>query len=229
MILSILQKFSVVFVIIILFTACDKTGKEKEIEAIVINYRVEYLDKTAGSIPTNVLPKRMKLILGDHYAMNSIKGFFGQFSLTYIANLKKQKVITLLKIFNEKLYHEGKRGELPCSIDELEGLIISMTGNEKKILDMNCKEYEFILPEHEKVLVYGTNEIDFSSPNKTTPYSEIEEVLLQFYTKLDVLEMFLTAEDYVEEILSTNVFAVPDGYKEVSRVKMENTITSLFK
>ena len=104
-----------------------------------------------------------------------------------------------------------------------------MTGNEKKILDMNCKEYEFILPEHEKVLVYGTNEIDFSSPNKTTPYSEIEEVLLQFYTKLDVLEMFLTAEDYVEEILSTNVFAVPDGYKEVSRVKMENTITSLFK
>jgi hypothetical protein len=224
-----LQKISIVSFFIILISGCDKTVKEKEIEAIVINYKVEYLDKTAGSIPTNVLPKKMKLVLGDRYAMNSIKGFFGQFSLTYIANIKKDKVITLLKIFNEKLYYEGKKGELPCNIDEMEGLMITKTGNTREMLGFNCEEFEFLLPDKELMSVYGTNEIDFSSPNKTTPYNEIEEVLLQFYTKLDVLEMFLTAENYIEENLSTKVFAIPEGYKEVSRTKMENTITSLFK
>ena len=77
--------------------------------------------------------------------------------------------------------------------------------------------------------VYTTNEIQIKNPNSSTPYSSIDEVLLQFYTKLSVLEMYLVAESFKEETISSSIFSIPEGYTEVSRLKMENTLAELFK
>lgn len=226
--LNTLQNFSRILPFLLLLSSCGSKGKIKETGATVIHYKVEYMDEMAGNIRTNILPDRMKLVLTDEYAMNSISGFFGQFSLTYVANLKKGKVSTLLKFFDKKYFHTGNKGDLPCSIDPMKGMKFSTTGNEKNLIGFTCDEYLLKLPRGDSLFFYTSDEFEFSSPNLTTPYREIEDVLLEFYTKLDVMEMMLVAEEIQEEIISTGVFMIPEEYKEVSRSDMENAISLLF-
>lgn len=171
----------------------------------------------------------MRLIFGEDYAMNTIEGFLGQFSLTYIANLRKEKVITMLKIFDKKYYYNGEKNELPCGIDPMPGMVIKSTGNERNILGFDAKEYSLDLSGNQQILIYSTDQIPVVSPNRATPYRNIEEVLLQFYTRLSVLDMILVAEDFREEEISTGIFMVPEGYSEISRIQMEKTISELFR
>lgn len=202
---------------------------ERNVEVKIIQYDVTYINKNAGSIPTKILPNKMTLIMGDDYAMNSIEGFLGQFSLIYIANLKRKKVTTLLKLFDKKYYYEGNLGELPIGIDEMKSMILKPTGQKRTILDFEANEYDIENVGIDGMKVYSTDEIRVKSPNGNTPYKLIDEVLLQFYTKLSVLEMYLTAESYDLDSASIKIFAVPDDYILVPKLKMEKTLSELFK
>jgi hypothetical protein len=215
--------------IAVLTISCHPSKKIKDIDAKIIKYRVEYVDEKAGSIPTKILPSQMTLIFADHYALNTIEGFFGQFSLTYIANRKKKTVTTLLKIFDKKYYYIGEAGELPCGIDPMTGCTFSDGKSEDEFAGF--KGHEKIIKQEGKpdISIYTTDEIKIKNPNNTTPYKDVNEVLLVFYSKLSVMGMILIADEYSEEVLSSKIFQIPEGYKAVSRARMEKTIEELFK
>ncbi len=215
--------------ITVFFSSCSKKESTYDLDAKIIHYEVSYLNEIAGSIPTRILPNKMELIFGEHYAKNTIEGFMGQFSLSYISNLKKGKAITLLKILDKKYYYEGNSEEMACGIDAMKNLTLSPTGKSVTILGFSATEYDINWGEIDGMKVYTTKEIHVKNPNCSTPYSSIDEVLLQFYTKLSVLEMYLVAESFEEKIISSSVFSIPEGYTKVSRLKMENTLTELFR
>jgi hypothetical protein len=199
------------------------------VDAKMIRYRVEYLDAIAGSVPTNVLPDRMTLIFADKMAMNTLEGFLGQFSLTYLADLQKNTVVTMLKLFDKKYYYKGKAGELPAGILPLEGMFLEQTSESRKILDFDTKKYILHLPGQNKKELFATESLDIRNPNIATPYKELPEVLLQFYTELSVLKMVMVAESYEETSLKREYFSIPDNYSEISRSTMEKILTELFK
>lgn len=213
----------------IFFSSCNKKESVHEVDAKIISYEVNYINDLAGSIPTKILPNKMELIFGEQYAKNTIEGFMGQFSLSYISNLKKEKVITLLKIFDKKYYYQGSSKELPCGINPMKNMVLIPNGKSATILGFEAKEYDLNIGGIEGMKVYTTSDIQVRNPNCSTPYYSIDEVLLQFYTKLSVLEMYLVAESFKEETISSSIFSIPNGYTEVSRLKMENTLAELFK
>ena len=217
------------FVFFILTISCDTSKKSKNIDAKIIKYRVEYVNEKAGSIPTKILPSQMTLIFANQYALNSIEGFFGQFSLVYIANRKKKTVTTLLKIFDKKFFYIGQEGELPCSIDPMSGHSISEGTANIEIAGFKASEKILHRIDKNDISIFTTDEIKVKNPNNTTPYKNVDEVLLVFYTKLSVMGMMLIADEYKEEVISNKIFQIPDGYKEISRANMENTINELFK
>lgn len=224
-----LKYFILLFIASILLNSCSVRKSDKIIEVKIIQYDVTYINKNAGGIPTKILPNKMNLIFGGNYAMNSIEGFLGQFSLTYIANLKKKKVTTLLKLFDKKYYYLGSNGEFPCGIDPMKAMVLKPTGKNTNILGFDAIEYEM---EHAGITgmkIYTTKDIDIKSPNNATPYNSLDEVLLQFYTKLSVLEMYLVAESYEKDSASIDIFSIPDDYVPVTRTKMEKTLAELFK
>jgi hypothetical protein len=211
-------------------TGCKKpTIPKGDVSAKVIEYKVAYLSEKAGNIPTKVLPGKMTVIFAGNYALNRIEGFFGQFSLVYIGNLKNESVITMLKLFNKKYVCYGKKGELPCGFYDLKNLSVKETGNNREFLGIQC--IELLISSDEKPPFYAlcTDKLKVKNPNVTTPYKEIKEVLLDFNTHLSVLDMNLTATSVQEMTISWDVFRVSSEYKEKPREFMEKTIGELFK
>ena len=215
---------------VLVFTACKNKGiPEGVVSAKVIEYKVNYLSEKAGAIPTKMLPGKMTVIFADHYALNKIEGFFGQFSLVYIGNLKNESVITMLKLFDKKYVCYGKKGELPCGFRNLKNLSVKETGNIRDLLGMPCKELQISSDENHPFYALSTDKIGIKNPNITTPYKEIKDVLLEFNTHLSLLDMKLTAISVQEKTISWDIFHVSEEYKERPREFMENTISELFK
>jgi hypothetical protein len=214
----------------IIITGCkNSTIPEGNVSATVIEYKVNYLSEKAGAIPTKMLPGKMTVIFADHFALNKIEGFFGQFSLVYIGNLKNESVITMLKLFDKKYVCYGKKGEMPCGFKSIENISIEETGNKRDILGLPCKELMIKSGDNPAFYALTTEKIDVKNPNITTPYKEIKDVLLEFNTHLSLLDMKLSATSVQEKTISWDIFRVSEDYKERPREFMENTISELFK
>lgn len=171
----------------------------------------------------------MTLIFANGRAMNSIEGFFGQFSLTYIANLNEKTVVTLLKVFDKKYYHNGTKNESPVGIAQMNGMKLEKTGMRDKIINFNAEQYLLHLPEGHTHEIWGTSDIEIADPNITTPYKDLDQVLLQFYTELSVLKMLVKVEKYEKKEMSMEMFSIPGDFEEVSREKMNRILAELFK
>ncbi len=215
---------------VFIITACkSNTIPTGDVSATVIEYKVTYLSEKAGNIPTKMLPGKMTVIFAEHFALNKIEGFFGQFSLVYIGNLKNKSVVTMMKLFDKKYVSYGKNGEMPCGFSELQNLVITETGNTKDLLGFRCKELLISSNSDSAFYALCTDGIDVKNPNVTTPFKEIDEVLLDFRTHLSLLDMRLTATSIEKKTISWDVFRVTEGYKERPREFVENTIEELFK
>jgi hypothetical protein len=213
-----------------IFTGC-KNNKvpEGEVSSTVIEYKVIYLSEKAGNIPTKMLPGKMTVIFAGHYALNKIEGFFGQFSLVYIGNLRNKSVITMLKLFDKKYVYHGKEGELPIGFSELENMVIKETGNTKEILGFKCKELLISSDKKPDFYILSTDQVKIKNPNITTPYKEISELLLEFNTELSFLGMKLTANSVQNKVISWDAFRVPPDYQEKPKEFINKTIQELFK
>ena len=211
-------------------TACNRNRiPEGEVTASVIDYKVTYLTEKAGKIPTKMLPGKMTVIFAGHYALNRIEGFFGQFSLIYIGNLKNESVITMLKLFDKKYVYYGKKGELPCGFVNPGKLSITETGKKMELLGLSCKELLISSEEDSTFYALTTNDLKIKNPNITTPYRDIKEVLLEFRTQLSLLQMQLTASNVKRVDVSWDLFKVSDEYQERPKEFIDNTIQELFK
>lgn len=213
-----------------IFASCkNNTIPKGEVSAKVIDYKVTYLTEKAGNIPTKMLPGKMTVIFAGHYALNKIEGFFGQFSLVYIGNLRNESVITMLKLFDKKYVYFGKKGELPIGFLELKNLDIKETGNTKEFLGFTCKELLISSDKNPDFFALSTDQIKVKNPNITTPYREITELLLEFNTELSFLGMKLTANSVQDKVISWDAFRVPPDYKEKPKEFIDKTIQELFK
>lgn len=195
--------------------------------ADVISYKVNYLDEMAGDIPTKMLPDVMEAYYTRRYIKTSIRGFFGQFSLVQVADLRKNKVITMLNFFGNKAYYVGDRGEIPAGIVPLRDPEVNFTEDTVRISGMLSRRAE-VTTTGNVYDIYYTEAIDIKSPNITTPYYFIDYVLSDFRVQLSVLKMHLVMNKHEEKEVDLSDFKVPADYDPVSRETMESLINSLF-
>ncbi len=227
--MKLLERFSILLICVFFLWACSEKDSAEMVGAKVIEYDVDYIDEIAGSVPTNILPGKMTLVFANRMAMNTIEGFLGQFTLSYIADLKKGTVTTVLKLFDKRYYHRGKRGENPAGIAPMKDMKLEKTATTARMLEFDAIKYKLHLPGYSEKAIWCTPDIHIKNPNITTPYKELDKVLLQFYTELSVLKMNMTAEKFEEKTLSTDIFTIPENYQEISRAKMELILAELFK
>jgi energy-coupling factor transporter ATP-binding protein EcfA2 len=77
--------------------------------------------------------------------------------------------------------------------------------------------------------VFYTNEIPIPNPNRTTPYHDIDGVLMEFYLQLPSLKMKLTANAVYNKKIAASGFVKSSGYKEVSRAYLETVLYKLME
>jgi hypothetical protein len=196
-------------------------------EAHYIRYKIDYLEPTAGDIPTRILPSNMQAWYTDYFVLTKIEGFFNQFSLIQIADLKNRRVSTLLNVFGNKVYYRSKQGEHPASVVVPENLNFTNTRENSMIGGLNSWRVE-VDTGVEKFNIYYTEDFSVRRPNLSTPYRAIDQPLSDFPIQLSYLKMHLSCKLYEERIIESEIFAIPEEYREVSRPVMEGFINSLF-
>jgi len=212
----------------LLFNGCRRNIELPEtIEAHYLKYQVEYLEEKAGDIPTRILPAHMDTYYTRYYILTRIEGFFNQFSLTQIADLRRKKVTTLLNFFGNKVYYAGENGELPAGISMPDQLNCRFTGETSVIGGLNSERVEVNTGE-ERFSIYCTRDFSVRRPNITTPYQTIDHPLSDFRIELSVLKMHLTCEEFETRIIKSEIFTIPEDYRSVSRESMDEIINSLF-
>lgn len=225
---KLLNRITLLFIPVLFFASCKRGSSEAgTTEVDYIQYKVVYLEKMAGDIPTNMLPGVMHAYYDKRHVLTKIDGFFGQFSLVQIADLKNQTVTSMLNFFGNKIYYTGAKGEIPVSIYPLDDPDIEFTEDTTSISGLKSQKVKIILSEHSYDIFY-TKEIDIESPNITTPYSFIDYVLSDFRVQLSYLKMRLIIDKHSEESIDPAIFVVPEEYEEVSRDTMEEIINNLF-
>lgn len=232
---GLIRKFVRIRPALLLLTACIllafarecRNSGPKENESTFVRYRISYLENMAGDIPTRILPKNMDCYYSPDKVVTTIEGFFGQFTLSQIADLRKKEVITLLNFFGNKVAYQGKRGELPASVLPIDNMTLTKTADTLRIAGLLSHRVEVSTPSG-NYDIYYTSDIPVKKPNITTPYSQIEYPLSDFRVTLSQLKMRLTISETRTELLSAEAFGIPEGYKAVSREEMEEIINSLF-
>jgi hypothetical protein len=198
-----------------------------ETEADYIEYNVVYLENMAGDIPTKMLPDVMEAYYSNRYIKTSIKGFFGQFALIQIADLRKSSVTTMINFFGNKVFYTGDKGEIPVGIRELNNPGMHITSDTLRICGMLSKK-AVVETIDDRFDIYFIEEIDIKSPNITTPYYFIDHVLSDFRVQLSVLKMQLIMRHHEKTTVNHTVFEIPEEYKQVTKETMEAIINSLF-
>lgn len=211
----------------LLFTCNREGGKTGTVKAEYIRYRVHYMDHMAGDIPTTLLPDVMEAYYTKKYIRTRIHGYFGQFSLVQIADLRANTVTTMLNFFGTKVFHKGKKGEVPAGINELTNPSLEITSDTLTVCGM-LSTRGIVRTDDQEYDVYFIRDINIKSPNITTPYYFIDHVLSDFRVQLSMLKMHLVMFEHDTKEVDPGLFEVPEGYVPVSRKAMEGIINSLF-
>ena len=220
--------FPFLFLVSLLFYSCRRnTALPETMEAHYIKYNISYLESMAGNVPTRILPARMDSWYTDYFVVTKISGFFSQFSLIQIADLKNKRVSTLLNFFGNKVYYKGKKGELPAGIIAPSEMHIQNTGEQSVIGGLNSEQVKIDTGD-ETFNMYYTRDFSVRRPNLSTPYGSINHPLSDFRIQLSYLKMHLTCAEYESRIIDSEIFIIPDEYRLVTRPVMEEFINSMF-
>jgi hypothetical protein len=213
---------------VLILSGCSKSAELPDsLTAHHIKYKIEYLDDRAGDIPTKILPGQMDAYYTDYFVLSRIEGFLEQFTLTQIADLKRERVTTMLRFFDSRFYYEGKNGELPVAIIEPDKMDCTLTGETTLIGGLHSERVEVDTGE-EQYNIYLTKDFEVRRPNITTPYRCIDYPLSEFRVQLSLLKMHLSCKEFETKTIDSNLFEVPPEYRLVSKQDMEHIINSLF-
>jgi hypothetical protein len=156
-----------------------------------------------------------------------ISGFFNQFTLVQIADLKRNKVTTLLDFFGTHVYYVGEPGELPAGVRKPDHMEIRTKDDTTTIGGLLSERIE-VETEEGIFDIYCTREIKIRHPNISTPYQTVKHPLTIFRIQLSQLKMQLICNQSEIKTVDYEMFTVPEKYKAVNRASMEQIINNLF-
>lgn len=203
----------------IFISSCREIIRKKGINEGVIKYEITYDSTTSSKVDVRLLPSTLIVKFKDNNTLNTIDAFSGAISISIISNNTNQQFVTLVKVFNKKLYHEEQstEGKYPALYAKIPTVRILPNHEPCKFLGYHCykaKGFFSDKPESEFEIIY-TKEIAINGPNVNTPFEGIDGVMLAFNLRINSLMMHLKAKSVKKSKISDETFAVPTDYNEV--------------
>ncbi len=231
------MKINTLYILLFLLSAITLIECESNTESAVksegeIHYKISYIENDLEKISTDMLPKKMVTkFKGENYSFD-IEGFYGLFCIQNIVKPKLSQNLTLLNIINKKFFYTGNINESAVGFDMIPEMEIQYTTETKDICGLTCKKAIVTFPEMEDqdtLEIFYTTEIPIPNPNRTTPYHDIDGVLMEFYLQLPSLKMKLTANAVYNKKIAASGFVKTADYKEVSRTYLETVLYKLME
>ncbi|HQG76725.1 MAG TPA: hypothetical protein PLS58_04500 [Bacteroidales bacterium] len=216
-----------IFFAISLNISCKKNGSGN-LDQGEIHYHVEYPENST-ILPPELMPKAMVVSFKDNNLLFELISPFGNSGITNLSNPSKKIYDTYFSLFTIKCFYPAKPGETYPGFESMEGMQITKTPKTAIICGMHCKNAEVTVPSvpGRKYNIWYTNEIPVSNPNASTPYAEIDGVLMSFFYLMGKSEFHFEAVNIYRKKIPDEAFDRRSRFNEVSRTDLIKFISKM--
>ncbi len=220
------------FLILLFFgNACNSDMVRGGLNEGQVEYDIQYLQDERENPVIGLMPKTLNLTFKDRFISLKMEGWMGIFKTTIISNLEDNTSSTLLKIMNNRYCYNSKLTDPAFGFDSMPGMLICETGQVEERVGYSCNVAKVSFPDSLHIpsfKILYTRLTDVDSPNRYTPYHQINGVLMEFRLSMNGIPMVFTAKAVKKISVSPEEFKVPQGYELVNRQKLQELVDSLF-
>ncbi len=224
-------RFRSELIIAVIFAITGYSCKEKgkfNIDQGEIHYSIEYMDHST-IIPKDFMPKNLIVSFKDDKILFEIAAPFGNAGIFNLSNPEEGIYDTYLSLLTLRYAYTSETGEIHPGFEAMEGMELHKTSRTSVICGFNCKNAEITFPgDRNKVYdIWYTNEIDVKNSNASTPFHDIDGVLMSFYFFLGPAQLHFTAENVYKKEIPDKTFERRDKYVYVTREEINKFINKM--
>ena len=213
--------------ILIVSNSCREKGY-KNIDEGEIHYNIEYIHGT-GTLADDLKPKSLIVSFKNDKILFEILSPIGSQGIINLVNPETKIYDTYINMIGLRYYYAASPGELHPGFESMAGMQIKKTSRTTTICGYNCKNAEITFPcDRNKIYsIWYTNEIKVNNSNSSTPFKEIDGILLSFYFFLGNSEMKFDAETVYKKAIPDKVFERRPRFRLVSKGDMDKIINDM--
>lgn len=225
------MRFSYIFFIAAILAMTGYSCKEKggkHINQGEIHYNIDYTGDV-GSIPKEFLPKNLIVSFKNNKTLFEMVSPLGNSGILNLSNPEAGIFDTYFSLFTIKYFYAAEPGEKFPGLESMEGMELKKTGKTLIICGFNCKNAKVTFAgKPDKVYdIWYTDEIDIKESNASTPYNQIDGVLMSFFFFLGSTELQFTAETVYQKEIPDVTFERRDKFQRISREEINKWINKM--
>jgi hypothetical protein len=217
------------FAVIFTFTACScKRIGGRFMTQGEIHYDVQY-EGHVTLMPKELMPKNLVVSFKNDKIIYELISPFGNSGITNLSNPSKEIYDTYLSLFTIRYFYASKPGELYPGFESMRGIEVKKTSKSAIICGFHCKNAEVTFPfDRSKIYnVWYTNEIPIKNPNASTPFNQIDGMLMSFFFFIGRSEFHFVAQNVYKKDIPDKTFERKDKFKRVSKNDINKFINKM--
>ena len=200
----------------------------RTIDEGVVEYEITYPQGSSqDNFMSAMMPTTMKLSFRNGLTRSDIGFGMGLMNASFISDSENKRLITLLQILDKKYALIMDSAQVAQELKSKKWKV-TFSDERKKIAGFPCQKANVTLDGGPPLELYYTPDLLSPSPNWSTPFHEVEGVLLEYQLILNDMELKLKAVNVTAQPVDSLIFAVPDGYSIVPKEEMPEIFTQFF-
>ncbi|MEZ5010528.1 MAG: hypothetical protein R2744_02305 [Bacteroidales bacterium] len=214
------------FFIISALAGC-KNDSVKHIDEGEIHYNLTYIGRV-GTVSEAMLPNSMVVKFKNNKILMEIMTPIGNNGIFNIIDPEQEKVETFIRLLGMRFYYSGVYGEVPPGIDPMEDMVIVKTGKKKDVFGLECLNAVATIPSTGYTYdLWYTDKISIDNPNQSTPYKDIEGVLVSFFYRMGDMIVEFDADGLYKKTIPDKDFITDEKYRKINREDMDSIISKM--
>jgi hypothetical protein len=217
---------SVIIIAFVVFSCSSPGGKS--IHQGEIHYDVQY-EGHVTLMPKDLMPKNLVVLFKDDNIVYELVSPFGNSGIINLSNPSKDIYDTYLSLFTIRYFYPSKPGELYPGFEAMHGMEVTKTAKSAVLCGFNCKNAEVTFPfDRSKIYnIWYTDEIPVRNPNASTPFNQIDGVLLSFFFFIGRSEFHFEAQNVYRKDIPDETFDRKAKFKQVSKNDINKFINKM--
>ena len=226
------QYFSKVFflLVIISFFGCNDSLFDNRISEGVIEFKVTYPDLDPDNLLATIMPDVMSMKFKDNVFNSELSAGMGMFKANLIANSNAYTLTKAVKLGNNKYVSRLSKTETQEYNESYDNVSVINLNETQEIAGLKCKKALLIFEniDMDDIYVYYTDKIKFKDPNWSTPFKDIDGVLLAYEVEQLGIKMKFVAYSISEQKIDESDLLISEDYESISIDKLDEEVELIF-
>lgn len=173
-------------------------------------------DENINPMVRAMIPSEMICYFNENKTCMVISAGMGMFESKIISDASDYTFTTMLSAMGKKMATVFDKRQVEKNFSDRVDLKIEFTDEVKEIAGMSCRKAIVTDSTENSYPVFFTEELGVKDPNWSSPFREIEGMLMEYSMSYNGIRMKLKAREIISEKLDPSLFIIPEDYEKVT-------------